>query len=146
MVNLSKFAERLNELKFDNGEMNGKQLAEAVGVAAPTITQYLKAKHTPNIKNLVLLADYFHCSTDYLLGLEEETTQNCFKPCPLFSEQIANLVKYFNLKQKEFYEKAGIPESSFFEWKDGTSVPTLDSIIKMAENLNCRVDFILGRE
>ena len=54
MINLSKFAETLNELIFDNGEMNNKEFAAAVGLPEPTVLRYRQGKHTPNLKNLII--------------------------------------------------------------------------------------------
>lgn len=146
MIILSKFAERLQELMFDNNAMTAKALAKAIGVAAPTITRYLKAERMPTVCNLVLIADYFHCSTDFLLGKEAENSCSSFLPCPPFSEQIVRLTKFFSMTFYRFYRDVGIPESTFFEWKNGTSQPTLESIVKIAAHFDCRVDFILGRE
>lgn len=143
---LSNFAEKLKELMFDNGEMTAKALAAELGLPPPTITRYRKAHNLPSVKNLVLIADYFNCSTDYLLGKEPENKNLTFKACPPFSERIVFLAKNFRKNFYAFYREAKIPESTFFEWKNGESVPTLDSVIKLAEYLDCRIDFILGRE
>ncbi|MDE6505598.1 MAG: helix-turn-helix domain-containing protein [Clostridia bacterium] len=146
MVNLSNFAETLSGLMFEHNNINGKALANTLGIAAPTITRYLRAERTPTVENLVLLADYFNCSVDFLLGLEEQNTALTFKPCPPFSQQLVYLTKYFKLTYYAFYHAVKIPESTFFEWKKGESVPTIDSIKKIADFFDCRVDFILGRE
>lgn len=146
MQYLSNFAERLKELMFDNGEMTAKALAAELGLPAPTITRYRKAHNLPSVKNLVLLADYFGCSTDFLLGKEADGKNLIFKTCPPFSERIVFLAKQLCKNYYEFYNKAGIPESTFFEWKNGESEPTIDSVIRIAEHFDCRIDYILGRE
>lgn len=146
MFSLSKFAENLIELMSDNNNISTKELAAKLEISAPTITHYRLAQHSPNIKNLVLLADYFNCSTDFLLGLETENTSLKFKTCPPFSKQIVFLTKYFKHTFYSFYRAVKIPESTFFEWKNGSSVPTLDSVLKIAKYFECRVDFVLGRE
>ncbi len=145
MVNLSIFAETLGDLIFDN-KLNGKMLAKKLEISAPTVTRYLRAERTPNIENLIKIADYFNRSTDYLLGFEEEKDNLTFKKCPPFSEQIEFLAKHFKKSFYSFYREVKIPESTFFEWKNGSSLPTLDSIIKIAEHFGCSVDFVLGRE
>lgn len=144
-MNLSKFSETLGELTFERS-LTAKKLAQETGVAAPTITRYLRAERTPTVRNLVLLADFFCCSTDFLLGLESESREQSFRACPPFSEQIVCLAKHFNLSFYAFYHAVGISESSFFEWKNGTSQPTVESLLKIAEHFDRRVDFILGRE
>ena len=146
MLNTSKFAETLSDLMFESNNINAKTLAHELGLPEPTISQYRKAQHAPSVKNLVLIADYFHCSTDYLLGREHDTPALTFKKCPPFSEQIVFLTHYFKHNYRSFYLTVKISESTFFEWKNGSSVPTLDSIIKIADHFDRRVDFILGRE
>lgn len=142
---MSEFSERLSELILEHG-LNRKLLAKNVGINASCITHYLQDTRIPTIKSLIMLAEYFNCSTDFLLGREEENKALTFKPCPLFSEQIALIAKHFCSSYYSFYHELKIPESTFFEWKNGSSQPTLESIIKIADHFDCRVDFILGRE
>ena len=144
-MNLSKFSETVKELMYERN-LNGKQLGLEIGVAGPTITRYIQGKRMPDIKILVLIADYFNCSTDFLLGREPDTASLKFKKCPPFTEQIEFLAKHFSPNYNAFYSKANIHESTFYEWKNGNSIPSLESIIKIAETFDCRVDFVLGRE
>lgn len=44
------------------------KLSIDIGVTQELISQYEIGKSKPNIENLIKLADYFRCSTDYLLG------------------------------------------------------------------------------
>lgn len=145
MVILSKFGETLCDLMFENN-MTAKALATVLNIPAPTITRYRKAQHLPTVENLVKIADYFHRSTDFLLGLEPENATLTFKTCPPFSQQIVFLTKHFRLAFYSFYHKLNIPESTFFEWKNGSSLPNIESIKKIADYLDCRIDFVLGRE
>lgn len=146
MINLSKFGETLCELMFERNNMTAKALSEELGIPAPTITRYRKAQHLPAVENLVKIADYFKCSTDFLLGLEDENKYLTFKPCPPFSEQIVFLTEYSKKNFYQFYHDLDIPESTFFEWKNGSSKPTLESINKIAKYFDRRIDFVLGRE
>ena len=144
-MNLSKFSEILKEL-LDEENLTGKQLGLNLGIAGPTITRYIQGKFMPSINNLILIADYFNCSTDYLLGIEPDNQNLNFKKCPPFTEQIEFLAKHFSPTFDAFYTKAKIHESTFYEWKNGNSMPTLESIVRIAEAFDCRIDFVLGRE
>ncbi len=146
MINLTNFAETLCDLMFEKNNMTAKALATELGIPAPTITRYRKAQHVPSVENLIKIADYFHRSTDFLLGLEAENTCLTFKPCPPFSKQIVFLTEHFNHTYYSFYHALKIPESTFFEWKNGSSKPSLESIKKIADHFDCRIDFVLGRE
>lgn len=142
---MSKLSETLKEL-MEEQSLTAKRLSEITGIPAPTVTRYKNGTITPNIKNLIILADCFNCSTDYLLGLESENERLIFKTCPPFCEQINLLVQKSGLNNRAFYLKYKIPESSFFEWKNGSSIPSLENVQQLAKNLDCRVDFVLGRE
>ena len=76
---MSEFSERLSGLIFEHG-LNRKLLAKNVGINASCITHYLQDKRIPTVKSLILLAEYFNCSTDFLLGREEENKTLTFKP------------------------------------------------------------------
>lgn len=66
--NLTKiFAERLKELRT-NQNLSLKSLGKAVGVSGVAIGRWERQKRVPTIETLVLFADYFGVSTDYLLG------------------------------------------------------------------------------
>jgi transcriptional regulator with XRE-family HTH domain len=44
-----------------------KQLSKDTNISYNTIINYLNHKTLPQIKNLILIADYFKCSLDFLL-------------------------------------------------------------------------------
>ena len=142
---MSKFVERLDDLLKEQ-EFNQKTFAENVGISEGSISFYLREIHIPTVEHLVKIADYFQCSTDFLLGREEGNRQLTFKRCPPFCEQIVKLKDEFGGKVKHFVERAQIARSSYFNWACGKYIPSLDNIITLAENLGCRVDYILGRE
>lgn len=61
------FAERLSELIEENG-LNNLKLSKATGVSDSLIGEWRKEKKRPNLDNLLLLADYFAVTVDYLVG------------------------------------------------------------------------------
>lgn len=145
MVILSKLSEALNELIFDNG-LTAKSLAEALSTEPSTITRYLRGERIPSVESLVAIADYFKCSTDFLLGRTEENKEQTFKTCLPFNEQIEFLKDYFKCSSYKIYHGTGISKSRYYDWKNGKRAPTVDNIVRLAELFDCRTDFILGRE
>lgn len=141
---MSKFSERLEDLMNDNN-LNKKMLAEKVGINATCISHYILDKRIPTVESLIKLADYFKCSTDFLLGREEENDNLTFKKCPPFSERIIFLKKELGYLAKDFYNNDEIAKSTYYNWLNGKQ-PTLENIIRLAELLDKRVDYILGRE
>lgn len=51
--------------------LSQKQVATNIGVSASVISNYESGERTPSIENLMALARLYHCSTDYLLGLDK---------------------------------------------------------------------------
>ena len=145
MINLSKFAETLEELILEH-ELTAKSLAEALGYKPSTITRYLREERVPTVENLIALADYFTCSTDFLLGRTETNNALNFKPCPPFNERIDLLLKHFNCSSYKIYNRTGISKSRYYDWKNGKRAPTVDNIMRLADLFECSTDFILGRE
>ncbi len=144
MDNLSKFAETLDSLMFEQ-KITATQLAAAIDLDLATISRALRAQFTPSVNTLLKLADYFNCTTDYLLGREPENYVTIFQPCPPFSEQLIRLKKRFDCPWCHFYKIAHISASRFYEWKSGSREPTLNGIIALADGFDVTVDYILGR-
>lgn len=59
--------ERLKSLRKAR-KMTQDQLAEALNIGVQTIKLYETGKQDASTTYLVLIADFFHVSTDYLLG------------------------------------------------------------------------------
>ena len=69
--NLSLFPKRLRELRREYG-YKIKDVAEILGVSIPTVSAYELGNRAPLLPGLVKLAQLYHCSTDYLLGLDNQ--------------------------------------------------------------------------
>ena len=53
-----------------------QRLAEAIGCSRQTVSLYANGNASPDAEKLKLIADFFHVSTDYLLGRTNAKTQN----------------------------------------------------------------------
>ena len=67
MVN---FGEKLRELRTSFG-MTQAELASRLRVTKSVVSYYELHERTPSPEVLIKLADIFHVSTDYLLGVEQ---------------------------------------------------------------------------
>ena len=65
------FAQRVFELRKKRN-MNQKELGEVVGLTAKSISTIESGLRSTTIEKLILLAQFFGVSTDYLLGLKDE--------------------------------------------------------------------------
>lgn len=62
----------LKELRQQHN-VTAKTVAEAVGILPDTYRSYETGRREPNLNTLVLIADYFNVTTDYLLGRAPQT-------------------------------------------------------------------------
>ena len=65
------FAQRVYELRKKRN-MNQKELGEVVGLTAKSISTIESGLRSTTIEKLIMLAQFFGVSTDYLLGLKDE--------------------------------------------------------------------------
>lgn len=143
-MNLPIFSERLSELIFDSGK-NAREIAKEIGISKTTLYEYLSGEKMPSLNNLIKLAEYFHCATDYLLGLEVEQSALIFKPCKPFPVRFQEALKFFELTRYKLEGLTGISESTLYYWAKGQKSPTVDSLLLVCKKLDCRFDFFIGR-
>ena len=67
---MHKFSERLKELRIEAG-LSQEKLANAVGLTHTAIGLWEQGKRTPNLDAVIVLAEFFSVSIDYLAGLED---------------------------------------------------------------------------
>lgn len=65
---MGKFSERLKDLRIEKG-LSQHQLAKATGISQNAIAFWENEKRAPNSNAVIILADFFQVSTDYLLGV-----------------------------------------------------------------------------
>lgn len=142
---LSKLSETLHEVLEIRG-LTMSTLAEGSDIPVSCISQYVHGKQAPYLDTLIKLADYLHCSIDYLLGRTDDCSDKIYKPCPPFSERLKELRKEKHFISQYIYSQEGISKSSYYEWRRGESLPTLENLVALAKVFDCSVDKLLGRE
>ena len=141
---LSKFAERLSELIFDN-DLTIKSLAKDVAIDASVIRRYLRGETFPSLPYAITLANRFSCSLDYLFGLAE-TTGTLFKhDLPDFSANFRKILNDKKVSKYQIYTKTTICEQSVADWYRGKRTPSIENCIKLARILDCSLDELVGR-
>ncbi len=67
---MSCFSEKLKELREEKG-LSQAQLAKEVGLSSGAIGHWEVKKRVPNLDAVIILADYFQVSLDYIAGRED---------------------------------------------------------------------------
>lgn len=73
------FSERIRELR-QKSAVSQMQLANALRLTQNSIGMMERGHRGTTIDKLVLLAEYFHVSTDYLLGVTDDPTWRGAQP------------------------------------------------------------------
>lgn len=69
------FSERLKQLR-QSRDLTQKQIAELLDIAERNYRRYEAGEVNPVASNLIMLADYFDVSIDYLLGRTDNPVMN----------------------------------------------------------------------
>lgn len=67
------FKDRLKELR-KQAKLQQKELGEQIGLSANAISMMETGNRETTFEKLVSLAEFFHVSTDYLLGITDDPT------------------------------------------------------------------------
>ena len=144
MVNLSKFLERLCEYVGEEG--SAAKLAKELGIARSTMFELMRGAFLPSTRVLILLAERFRCSADYLLGLVELPKDTEFQAVMPFSVRFREALALFSVTQYRLEKDTGLSGSIVYGWLSGRSAPSVESLVRLAEYFGCTVDYLLGRE
>ena len=139
------FADRIKHLR-QSKELNQVQLAEKLGVKKQSVSNWENDNIMPSVDMLVKIADFFDVSTDYLLGRKEDSHVRSFHACPPFGERLIFLLQENHCSQYKLCKDANISSSVLRHWLNGTHVPSLDNVVKLADFFGCSADYVLGRE
>ena len=93
--------QKIRELRMSLG-INQVEMAKTLSVSKQSISNWENNNILPSVDMLKRIADYFHCSTDYLLEMEEgkvyiETTHLTLEQ----TMHLQQLVEDFNLLNKK---------------------------------------------
>lgn len=144
---MNEFAETLSELCVENN-LNPKQLAKKVKISASTLYNYINGFSMPTLKNLVKLANFFGCTINFLVGLDDVPTKYKFKQTydkTLFFPRYKQLLEENGTNHNAIKDKIGVSMSNLTKWKNGT-IPYLPALIEIAKYFDVSVDFLIGRE
>lgn len=74
--------------------LSQKQVASSIGVSASVISNYESGERTPSLEILISLAHLYHCSTDYLLGIDKSNTVKLLDVSMLNDKQYMTLQSF----------------------------------------------------
>ena len=88
-------SERLKELR-EQHHLTQAQLAKHMDVTRSSVNAWEMGITLPSIAKLVQLAELFHISTDYLLGMTENKSISIKQFSPQEQKLISDMIQYIN--------------------------------------------------
>ena len=141
---MSKFSERLQEL-IDERKKKLIEIEQETGVLHSNLSEFLSDKHTPSYEHFIKLVTYFHCSADYLLGLDEIHTEEPLHDVLPFGARLRAVMKQQHVSQAKLIRDMHLSSSSPYKWLNEINFPSINTLIDLAKYLDCSVDFLIGR-
>ena len=143
---MESFAEILKDL-VNEKELSLRKLGLECGFTSGQLSRWINGKY-PTIDNAVKLAKYFNCSLDYLFGVSEEKNYSKYAndeyDFALFLDRYKQTIKTNGLSHSQFTRQSNLSESCLRDWKKGHK-PLMDTMVILAKNLSCSIDYLLGR-
>ena len=139
-----KLSEVLKEF-LEINDLTQTQLANETGISVSNVSDYISGSHTPYFENFVKLLYHFNCSADYLLGLVEFPPNEILHPVLPFHERLRAILKEKKMSQNQLRLRLDLSTSVMYKWTSGKSFPLLESLVRIANALDCSVDYLIGR-
>lgn len=142
---LSDFVENLNELMFDK-QMSINTLCQELNLDLSQYYRYMRKESKPYLTTVIKIADYFCCSIDYLLGLAPYLSDDKLNYTPPFNVAFAQILNEYGVSRYQLNKHTKIANSALDNWYNGSKMPSLKSVRRLAKYFNCTIDKLLCRE
>ena len=133
-------ADRLKELRKKRN-VSQVELARAVHVNQSSVSQWETGRTAPGKDCLLLLAEFFHVSVDYLLGKDPVQPEAID-----FVETLEHILKEKNISKKQMLSDLNLAINSFVNWKKRGNTPNGETLLRIAAYLDISVNELLGEE
>lgn len=147
------FGEVLKGLREEKG-VTQKEVARACGFTPTCICQLESGTRNPTGSTIRELANYFDCSADFLLELENDLGVKTYSPTVLtlnkeelrkFTMRLKELRHEKNLTQRELAQILSITIPTLSHWECGYQEPSNKDLLAISDTFNVSVDYLLGR-
>ena len=116
--------------------MSQAELANILGVAQQTVASWERAKSSPNYEILQNIADFFHVSTDFLLGRDTLTLGEYLR---MARQHVAYSPEYVETL-------TGIKADTLLSWEKNVARPSDNELETLAKVYHASVDILTGKD
>lgn len=142
------FKDRLQLLRKQAG-LQQKELAAEIGMSANAISMMETGNRETSFEKLAALAEFFHVSTDYLLGVanapdETGDMEITTDTKQIFGMRLRQLRLEAGLQQKELGEQLGLSNNAVGMMERGNRGTTIEKVVLLAKFFHVSTDYLLG--
>ena len=139
------FSDTLKDLMSEK-QITIKYLSEQTKIKLSRLYDYINEKRMPSLENAIKIAEFFHCSLDYLFGFTKEYKACEFITVSSINERIRTVIDNCGKSRYAVCKQMNIDQSQMFKWYNGKQTPALSSLINFADYLGFSLDYLAGRE
>ena len=138
---------RYKELRLDK-DLTQREISSILNVKRATYSKWEDCVNDMPLEKCNELANYYHTSLDYILGLSNKHTyikENLNINWNLFNKRLHTIRKEKKLSQQQLSDKLGFPQTTYSQFERGITKPTVLKILTMAQYYNISMDYLTGR-
>lgn len=137
--------DRISDKMYDR-QISTKQLADELGIDVSLIYRCLRGVGLLQTQYMIKLADYFCCSLDYLLGIENNDYVGHYRTSHTFGQRLTHIYQTRNITEYRVMKDTSLSRTSLHDWRYNIRMPSLSNLVTLARYLDCSVDYLVGRE
>lgn len=113
-----KPGEKIRYLRLKNN-LTSKELSKALNISESSISLYENGKRKPSIELIIKVADYFNVTTDFLLGMSDNSLTNAEKDSKAdFSEVLENIITLLNNQNYIIFDGKDVDDKTIIIFKN----------------------------
>lgn len=140
---MATFGNRLRELMREQ-QVTAAQLAVKFNTQPSKICRWYNHDKDVSLSVLISLSKHFQCSIEYLCGRLEVDEPYIEQELPPFGQRLSQIMTQHNISQYRLAKDGILSQSQIYSWQRG-SQPRLSSLIRIADYLQCTIDYLVGR-
>ena len=126
-------------------EVDFNDLAKSLGVDVSIIYTWSRKEYIPSTENFIGISKYLDYSLEYLFCRTDDLGNCIVNKIDNFYNSLLKIVELRKTTIKKMKKDKIITANNLFKWKNG-SVPTPETLIKLADYLSVSVDELLSVE
>lgn len=138
---------RYEDLRLDAEKKQG-EIAEILNVKRNTYSKWENCINDMPIEKTNELANYYHTTIDYLLGLSnirKTINKNLSVNWNVLIVRLLELRKDNMLSQDVLSKKLGFPQTTYSQYERGIRRPTTMKLLLIAQFYDVSFDYLIGR-